>query len=182
MHFPVAINLNRRLLNYFLDGRQSIKEELFSVQHQVPLIFAKDVDPLHVSIAPSGVNLMLSTSGNEILQLDLQYLAEAATGESRSHLTRAWSAFGSGAMLAPSGSVTNADIQAASPTPLATAFHSARVTCMDACPLVPLLATAAQDRELRSGSLPTFGKLQPMVCFRYHIAFPAIELCAICES
>ena len=101
-------------------------------------------------MAPSGVNLMMSTSGNEILQLDLQYLAEAESGESRSHLTRAWSAFGSGAVLAPSGSVTTAEIQAASPTPLATAFHSSRVTCMDACRLVPLLATAAQDRELRS--------------------------------
>lgn len=134
------------------DGdRQPGKDDLFTIQHQVPLIFAKDMDPLHVSIAPSGVNLMLSTSGNEILQLDLQYLADAASGESRSHLTRAWSAFGSGAVLMPTGSMTSTDIQASSPTPLATAFHSSSVTCMDACRLVPIVATAAQDRELRSG-------------------------------
>lgn len=136
----------------FVCGRQSGKDELFTIQHQVPLILAKDVDPLHVSIAPSGANLMLSTSGNEILQLDLQYLADVASGESRSHLTRAWSAFGSGAALTPAGSMTSADIQASSPTPLATAFHSSSVTCMDACRLVPIVATAAQDRELRSGS------------------------------
>ena len=129
--------------------RQSGKEELFSIQHQVPLIFAKDVDPLHISIAPTGVNLMLSTSGNEILQLDLQYLSEASLGESRSQLTRAWSAFGSGAVLAPAGSVTTAEIESASPTPLATAFHSSKVICMDACQQVPVIATAAQDRELR---------------------------------
>lgn len=92
---------------------------------------------------------MLSTSGNEILQLDLAFLAEASAGESRSQLTRAWSAFGSGAVLAPAGSVTTADIAAASPTPLATAFHSSRVTCMDACQQAPIIATAAQDRELR---------------------------------
>lgn len=131
--------------------RQPGKDELFTIQHQIPLIFAKDVDPLHVSIAPSGVNLMLSTSGNEILQLDLQYMADAASGESRSHLNRAWSAFDSGAVLMPAESMTSADIQAFSPTPLATAFHSSSVTCMDACRLVPIVATAAQDRELRSG-------------------------------
>ncbi len=129
--------------------RQSGREELFSIQQQIPLIFAKDVDPLHVSIAPTGVNLMLSTSGNEILQLDLQYLSDMSSGESRSQLTRAWSAFGSGAVLAPATSVTTADIAAASPTPLASAFHSSRVTCMDACHQMPIIATAAQDRELR---------------------------------
>ena len=129
--------------------RQSGREELFSIQQQIPLIFAKDVDPLHVSIAPTSVNLMLSTSGNEILQLDLQCLSDMSSGESRSQLTRAWSAFGSGAVLAPATSVTTADIAAASPTPLASAFHSSRVTCMDACPQTPIIATAAQDRELR---------------------------------
>ena len=92
---------------------------------------------------------MLSTSGNEILQMDLQYLSDVAGRETRSQLTRAWSAFGSGTVLAPASSVTTADIAAASPTPLATAFHSSRVTCMDACQQVPIIATVAQDRELR---------------------------------
>ena len=126
---------------------------MFTIQHQVPLIFAKDVDPLHVSIAPSGGNLALSTSGNEVLQMDLQYLSEVASGASRSHLTRAWSAFGSGAVLAPSASVTTADIEAASPLPLAFAFHSAKVMCMDASHVVPIMVTAAQDRELRCAML-----------------------------
>ncbi|KAL0041539.1 hypothetical protein WJX79_006848 [Trebouxia sp. C0005] len=111
--------LSHAMLSFFAptepDRRQSGREELFSIQQQIPLIFAKDVDPLHVSIAPTGVNLMLSTSGNEILQLDLQYLSDMSSGESRSQLTRACS----------------------------------KVTCMEACPQMPIIATAAQDRELR---------------------------------
>ena len=50
------------------------REDLFAVQHQVPLLFAKDIEPLHISIAPTGSSLVMSTSGNEILQMDLQYL------------------------------------------------------------------------------------------------------------
>ncbi|DBB08551.1 TPA: WD repeat-containing protein 49 [Trebouxia sp. C0006] len=152
-HQAGFVILSHAMLTFFAptepDRRQSSREDFFSIQQQIPLIFAKDVDPLHVSIAPTGVNLMLSTSGNEILQLDLQYLSDMSSGESRSQLTRAWSAFGSGAVLAPATSVTTADIAAASPTPLASAFHSSRVTCMDACPATPIIATAAQDRELR---------------------------------
>ncbi|DBA85209.1 TPA: WD repeat-containing protein 49 [Trebouxia sp. C0005] len=152
-HQAGFVILSHAMLSFFAptepDRRQSGREELFSIQQQIPLIFAKDVDPLHVSIAPTGVNLMLSTSGNEILQLDLQYLSDMSSGESRSQLTRAWSAFGSGAVLAPATSVTTADIAAASPTPLASAFHSSKVTCMEACPQMPIIATAAQDRELR---------------------------------
>lgn len=51
------------------------REDLFAVQHQVPLLFAKDTEPLHISISPTGSSLIMSTSNNEILQMDLQYLA-----------------------------------------------------------------------------------------------------------
>lgn len=76
-------------------------------------------------------------------------LAEMSSANAHSSLSRAWSAFGSRGSLAAAGSVSGADIEAAGLTPLATAFHGARVVCMDVCQQVPLIVTAAQDRELR---------------------------------
>ena len=48
------------------------REDLFALQHQIPLLFAKDIEPLHISVAPTGSTLIMSTSGNELLQMDLQ--------------------------------------------------------------------------------------------------------------
>ncbi len=125
------------------------QQDLFVPQHSTVAPLSSHATLQHLSVAPSDTSLIVSTSGNELLQLDLGQFADAAlaadvplaasSGTEMEQEVRSPSRMGS-VDLAEGGSLFR---------PLSNQFHAGRVLGMDMCAHQQLLATVAEERSLR---------------------------------
>ena len=118
-------------------------------QHSIAAPLGSHATLQHLSVAPSDTSLIVSTSGNELLQLDLGQFADAAlaadpplAASSNTGMEQEVpSPLRMGSVdLAQGGSLFR---------PLSNQFHAGRVLGMDMCAHQQLLATVAEERSLR---------------------------------